>query len=153
MSKNLKLESKQYGLKNGLLYKYFEQQWFKLPNEIDAVPAKSGIASTIDVSRRNRNQGFIFQFDGYIKIPKTGAYRFYWRANALSKLIIGDNMLMESFGFSTVTKDYEIALEAGYHPIRVLHTNCWIPGQKLELWIEGPGIEKQIVTEKMLFHK
>jgi predicted alpha/beta superfamily hydrolase len=141
------------GLKSGLRYKYFEQQWFNLPNEIDAVPVKTGIASMIDVSRRKRNQGFLFQFDGYIHIPKSGAYCFYLRANARRKLFIGDKMLMVLSSAGNVTEtDSQIILEAGYHPIRVLYTNCWMQGQYLELWYKGEDIEKQIVSEKMLFY-
>lgn len=142
------------GLKSGLRYKYFEQQWFNLPDEIDAVPVETGVASTIDVSRRKRNQGFLFQFDGYIHIPKSGAYRFFLRANARRKLFIGDKMLMVLSSRGNVTEtDFQIVLEAGYHPIRVLYTNCWMQGQYLELWYKGEDIEKKIVSEKMLFHE
>lgn len=141
------------GLKSGLRYKYFEQQWFILPDEIDVVPVETGIASKIDVSRRKRNQGFLFQFDGFIHIPKSGAYCFYLRANARHKLFIGDKMLMEFSSAGNVTEtDSQIVLEAGYHRIRVLYTNCWMQGQYLELWYKGEDIEKQIVSEKMLFH-
>ena len=141
------------GLKKGLRYQYFEQQWPILPDEIDAVPVETGVASTIDVSRRKRNQGFLFQFDGYIRIPKSGAYRFFLLANANRKLFISEKMISALSTRGHITEsDYQIVLEAGYHPIRVLYANCWMPGQFLELWYQGEGIEKQIVSEEMLFH-
>lgn len=141
-------------LKKGIRYKYFEQQWFRLPDQIDAEPVEIGISQTINLNRRKKNQGFLFQFDGLLKIPVSGTYRFYMKTNATHKLLIGGKLIIDGHSSSNITEtSYQIVLKKGFHPIRVLYTNCWLQGQSLEFLYDGPGIKKQYVSERMLFHK
>jgi len=142
--------------KRGVTYEYFEKRlWFFNESiSLDSFePVKSGVSETIDLSSRNRDDGFIFRFKGFIDIAKQGVYRFYLYSNGVSQLFIGDDLLIHNGSFNSFEeKSYEIRLEAGKHPLTVHYTNPWLMGQVIEVSYEGPGIEKQEIPTEVLYH-
>lgn len=74
----------------GLNYKYYEGSWDNLPDFANLVPVATGISQNVDISVRTRNDEFGFLWEGYIKIPASGTYRFETYSDDGSKLYIGD---------------------------------------------------------------
>jgi|GEM_PF-690812 len=149
------------GLKRGLHYKYFEKQWYRIPDTISDEPKKEGIVQTFNLNFREKEHGFFFQFDGYIHIQKEGQYRFYLLSGMLSKLFIGNQLIVTNkcwksynhIAYNAEEGSYTIYLEAGYYPIKVQYTNAWYQGHEFKVSYAGPGIEKQEIPASILFYR
>ncbi|MCP4727664.1 MAG: hypothetical protein GY863_21675, partial [bacterium] len=142
------------GLQNGLEYKYFEKEWFILPDNIDLSPVKSGTVDHISLNNRERNTGYLFQFDGYLEISNGGVYRLYLESNGISKLFIQNRQVIENGQFNDFSEaSYDLELKKGKYRIRVLYTNPWVYGNRLKLSYKGPGIPKMEVSKDVLYHR
>ena len=63
---------------------------------------------------------FAIRYQGYINIPKDNNYVFRLRSDDGSRLFIGDQQIIDHDGWHGATKkDGEIALQEGWHPIRL----------------------------------
>lgn len=105
----------------GLYYRYYEGTFSTMPVFNNLLPVKSGTVSALDLSPRNRNDNFAFQFDGFIDVPTTDIYTFKVTSDDGARLYIGntlvvDNNALQSTAFS---KTGNIALNAGKHKIRI----------------------------------
>jgi hypothetical protein len=74
----------------GLSYKYYEGSWDVLPDFAPLPVIATGTTPNIDITKRLRNDEFGFLWEGYIKIPANGTYRFETYSDDGSKLYIGD---------------------------------------------------------------
>lgn len=147
-------EVKSEELKQGIAYEYFERRWYMLPDTINLVPVLSGISKKISISHRKKDEGFLFQFEGFINIVKSGSYRFYFFSAAEGKLFIDNQMLTEiSPSRRQEEKSCDVFLEKGYYPIKILYTNPWNPDNNFMISYEGPGITKQEIPSDKLFYK
>ncbi len=111
----------------GLQYKYYEGNWSVLPDFNTLTPFKTGTSKNIDISIRNREDQFAVLWQGYIKIPVTGTYKFETYSDDGSKLWLGtydasatplvnnDGLHGSQFNSGTVT------LQAGIYPISVAY--------------------------------
>ncbi len=61
---------------NGLTYYYYEGSWDALPNFSELPILEIGTTANFDIAPRNRNDQFGFVWQGHIRIPTTGNYRF-----------------------------------------------------------------------------
>ncbi|MFP4259899.1 MAG: PKD domain-containing protein [Opitutales bacterium] len=81
-------------------------------------PIKSGRVAHLDFYVSERDSMFVIRYEGYLKIPETGAYAFRLRTQNAARLFLSDAEVVGSrFPHSG---DYQelVALEAGYHPYR-----------------------------------
>jgi len=148
-------------LQAGIHYKYFEKSWWILPDSVTLEPKKQGVIKTFNISNRDKNEGFIFQFDGFLNISKEGSYRFYLLSTARSKMLLGNKMIIDdNFTKSWADPLYEkeeysygVYLTPGYYPTRVLYTNASHHGADFQISYEGPEIKKQEIPTNILFHK
>ncbi len=154
-------EKNIFNFKNGLNCKYYERRWYNLPDSISVEPTRIGICKTFEISSRTKEDGFLFQFDGYINITRAGLYRFYLKSTVSSKLFLSNEKIIEN-SFSKASNDplynveeysYGVDLEPGYYNIKALYTNAWHNGQEFKVSYDGPGINKQEINSKVLFHK
>lgn len=136
----------------GLKYAYIERQSFNRPERILEPPLRSGIVSSIDIGVRERDQFYLLQFEGFIKIPVSGKYRFTVFSNATT-LYIDDEVFTSDHGLLPTEKVQDMCLEAGYHAVRIV--SCILTEQvhELQLYWEGPGITKQVVPKTVFFYK
>ncbi|HBY99789.1 MAG TPA: hypothetical protein DEO84_00580, partial [candidate division Zixibacteria bacterium] len=136
----------------GLNAKYFEGHWDKLPNFDTLKVVKEFASNTIAIPDFARKEDFGLTFNGFINIPSDGLYEFYLSSDDGSSLYIGDSLVVDNYGLHG-TGDVlgEIALKAGYHPIKVLMFQAK-GDEGLELSVEGPGIEKTGIPANWLFH-
>ncbi|RYF66625.1 MAG: hypothetical protein EOO39_22705, partial [Cytophagaceae bacterium] len=85
---------------SGLDYSYYEGNWSALPNFTTLTPVKTGTVSTFDITPRNRDDQFSFNFKGYINVPTDGIYTFYTSSDDGSRLYIGTTMVVDNDGCS-----------------------------------------------------
>jgi hypothetical protein len=109
---------------NGLNYQYYEGQWTELPDFTTLTPVKTGIVANIDLSPRQREDNFAFIFKGYIDIQASGVYTFYTASGAVSRLHIGDSLVVNNSGGPDVTRQSGmIGLKKGKHLITITYAN------------------------------
>ena len=105
----------------GLYYRYYEGTFSTMPNFATLLPVKSGTTAAFDLSPRNRNDNFAFQFEGFIDVPANDIYTFKTTSDDGSRLYIGNTLVVDSNAVQSApySKTGNIALDAGKHKIRV----------------------------------
>lgn len=139
--------------KQGVLYKYYEGRWAKLPAFNDLTPVRTGVLSQIVIPENNPGENFAICYDGYIKIPSDGVYTFYLNSDDGSDLVIDDEVVVDNDGLHAPQEESgTIFLKAGFHRI---HVGFFQAGgrQALDVSIEGPKIKKQVIPKEMLFYE
>ena len=137
----------------GLLFKYYEGEWEKMPDFDSMRPVAAEVAAWIDFDLRKRDEHFGMRFDGYIKVSRDGVYRFHVTSDDGGLLWIGKELVVNNGGLHrAVEASGTAALAAGLHPIRLEYFE-FIGREALEVVYEGPGIQKQSIPPDVLFHK
>ena len=134
-------------------YAYYEGSWDKLPQFDKMQPAASGLTERIDLDPQKRHENYALTFDGLIRAPKTGTFTFFLRSDDGSRLWIDDVLVVDNDGaHGAAERSGTIALEDGYHKIRVAYFNK-SGGEELQLSWTVPGRSKEIVPASMLGHR
>ncbi len=84
---------------NGLEYRCYEgtlQDWTRLPSYDHLRPIKTGVIENFDINVRTRDEHVCIQFDGYLKVEKSGLYTFYSVSDDGSRLFIDKPTLQVS---------------------------------------------------------
>ena len=154
-------------LSQGLKYNYYEspathratyKQHWPLRRQMDRgdriEPKKTGTVESFNLSVSEQEEIFGLDFSGYIQVPESGTYTFYIQADDDAKLFIGDHQIFDRMGQSPATAydKASIVLEKGFHPVSLNYFQAYGP-KELTVMIEGPGVEKQTISEKNLYHK
>jgi len=138
--------------RRGLRFRYFERQNFQLPDRIEGTPKKSGLVPSIDLGIRDRSEIYMIEYDGYIKVPKSGRYRLTLRSTS-AKFFLDQDLVIACDGLAPQETARDLCLESGYHPLRMI-TDCLLePSHVLELFWEGPGIGRQIIPAQAFYHE
>ncbi|UCF34625.1 MAG: alpha-L-fucosidase [Phycisphaerales bacterium] len=141
---------KAEGLTQGIRYAYFEGEWDQLPDFDRLEPVKSGKTEYFDFSPRDRAEYFGFRYEGFIKVPVDGVYRFSTISDDGSRLYIGEDLVVDNDGLHGMREaEGRIALAAGAHPLTVTFFEK-TGGDGLEVFCAGPGMEKQPVPKEIL---
>jgi len=84
-------------------------------------PATMGAVKGFDVVQlAGRTDGFVVQLDGFLHAPTAGAYHFYLSSDDGSRLVLGEQLVVDNDGIHADTERHgEVVLEAGAHPIRI----------------------------------
>jgi len=136
---------------SGLDYKYYEGTWDLLPNFSSITVAEAGNVASFDLSVRNVNDYFGFEFIGYIDIPTEGNYTFYTTSDDGSKLYIGTTQVVNNDGLHGMQEaSGTIGLKSGKHAFKVTFFEKG-GGEGLEVRYAGPGISKQLVPNSALY--
>jgi len=141
------------GLRQGLRFKYLEQQIFILPDRLDGTPKKSGVVPMIDLNVRDRNQLYLMEYDGYLKVPKSGRYRFILKATTAKIFLDEDPVMRIDRRLAPQETARDMCLESGFHPIRIVTEMFLQPSHVLELYWEGPGIGRQVIPAQAFYHR
>jgi hexosaminidase len=135
----------------GLAFRYFEGD-FSSVSDMDRLSAK----------REGRIDGFAFppgtpetnfglMVSGFIKVPATAVYTFSLTSDDGSRLFLGDRLLADNDGrHGSIRKTAILALEAGYHPIRMGYFQSG-GGREFEILWSGPGFESQPLPASALW--
>lgn len=148
------------GIRNGITWKSYEGNWPWLPEFRELTPVATGETLNISPSLRSRDKDAGLSFQGYIKIPTTGAYTFETTSNSSTSLWIHDcNVIDNDLNF-VATKNSDtfrsggaysyVYLTAGYHPYRLYYRHQ-TGTASLQLKYSGPGITMQPVPATAFF--
>ncbi|KAF0139713.1 MAG: alfA5 [Stygiobacter sp.] len=138
---------------NGLKYKYFEGDWNELPDFDKMKPVAEGTVSNFSYSTRKTIDQFGFEYTGFIKVPQEAVYTFFTASDDGSRLFIDDQLVVDNDKLhGTQEKQGLIALEAGLHKIKVTFFEK-SGGDELKVYIKGGGLEKQQISNEILFHQ
>ena len=136
----------------GLRYKYFEGNFQRTADFLQAQPLETGVVPHFAIDSRKRETFFAFAFDGYIKIPKDGLYTFILQSNDGSRLLLDDRLLVNNDGLHPIIERVKrTALQAGFHKISVLYFQEGGTNFLKLLW-KGPGFERQEIPADVFYH-
>lgn len=136
----------------GLAWTCYEGMWSSVPDFERLPVAKSGIATTIDIAPRTRDEFVGLRFAGYVRVPQTGVYRFHLSSDDGSRLKIGDAIVVNNDGLhGSVEESGVVALAAGLQPITIEYFNR-TGGKELSVAWTGPDGERQPLPATALFH-
>lgn len=138
---------------NGIAYSYYEGDWDSLPDYSTLVPVKQGDLANMNFSPRKQVEHFGFMYEGYIRVPQDGVYKFFSASDDGSRLYIDDTSVVDNDGLHGMTeREGVIALSAGFHSLRVTFFEK-TGGDDLKVYIQGQGNSKQLIPDGMLFLK
>lgn len=140
---------------NGLFYTYYETG--SLSNltsfNFGQASAETGTVANFDISVRNRDDQFVFSFDGFIDITEAGTYTFYTASDDGSMLYIDGNLVVNNDGLHGVVEqsgNYTFA-NTGRYPIKVTFFENG-GGEYLQVQYDPPGAAgKQLIPNARLF--
>lgn len=136
---------------NGVDYSYYEGNWDLLPDFGTLTPVKTGNSSNFDLSAREQDDYFGFEFSGFIEIPADGDYTFYTSSDDGSKLYIGEEEIVNNDGLhGTQERSGSIGLKAGKHALRVVFFEN-TGGESLSVSWAGPGLSKATIPSNVLY--
>ncbi|MBN2414524.1 hypothetical protein JXO52_01710 [bacterium] len=147
-------------LRPGLCCSYYERQWFALPDSFSITPVKQHVVATVDCTLREREQGFLLEFSGFLRIPTTGNYIFFLKAGSRSRMHLDGREILsvsgqaanQTLGCDSEEDSYALPLEKGIHRVVIQYTNPWNQDNILELSWEGPGFARRAFGPADLFH-
>ena len=93
------------------------------------------------------------RWNGKIRIPRDGKYRFFLNSDDGSRLWINGNVVVDNGGrHGMEEKSGEVELKAGDHDLKADFFEDQHGGGCLFSW-SAPAIDKQIVPTEVLFHE
>ncbi|MCA9414381.1 MAG: hypothetical protein KC944_24425, partial [Candidatus Omnitrophica bacterium] len=116
-------------------------------------PVSEGVTESVSLDVSPVEMSYGLRFEGYFKAPETGLYCFTLISNDGTRLFIDNELLIDhDVRHMAIPMGNLIPLEQGFHPIVVEYFQS--AGRKhLEMFVEGPGLERQIAGPQLLWHK
>ena len=98
---------------------------------------------------RPENAGLLY--NGFIKIPRDGVWKFHVSSDAGCHLRIHESQVIDDdFNHDNSEASGGILLKAGLHPFRLYYRTTENPPMLKVQW-SGPGIEKHVIPDSALF--
>jgi uncharacterized protein (DUF1800 family) len=136
----------------GLAYRQYQGSWKVLPEFDELTPTTIGLSPEVGLAQATAEHKFGLRFDGYLRVPEDGFYRFHLTSDDGSKLWLGDRLLVDNDGRHGPGAGIGgIGLAAGLHPVRIEFFQDW-GGQILELELTLPDHSRAPVAATNLFH-
>jgi hypothetical protein len=136
----------------GLVYEYYQHEVSSLPDFATLTPTATGVATTVNLSARQRDDRFLFRFTGYVSVPETGVYDFFTSSDDGSRLYIGNALVVDNDGeHGDQKRTGRIYLAQGLHAVTVTYFQHW-GGYSLQAGYSGPGVSEQQFPASALFH-
>ena len=150
------------GLAGGLNFAYYQSasnialqtsgtNWSSMPNFSLLTPTLQGAVSGLDLTPRQRRDGYAFNYNGYINVPSNGLYTFTLNSCDGSILYVDGQPVVNNGGkHSPADLSGWVGLQAGYHVLNVQYFFDTQPFggyyyDSILLSYEGPGITKSVV--------
>ena len=106
----------------GVTYRYFEERVRSVADLEAATPVTRGVTDAVGLLGIERTEHFGIVFDGLVHVEMSGIYEFILRSDDGSRLWIGSELVVDHDGLhGTSERSGMVALERGYHPIRVAY--------------------------------
>ena len=143
------------GARPGLVASYYEQDgsWRRLPRFDSLTPVRSAVAARVGLAPAgSRRESFGLRFRGLILIPRTGVYGFHLASDDGSALLIDGQQVAENDGIhGVIERSGWVALRQGMHAFELTFFQG-DGGVGLRVSMDGPGMAKQEVPARLLFH-
>ena len=137
--------------KPGVAYTYYEGKCKRVAQIASCTKVKEGVMPNFSIEEAAVTDHFAYDFRTLIKIPEKGVYRFYTFSDDGSVLYIdGKEVVNNDGGHSARRAEGKIALEKGFHELRVLYFEDYM-GQELEIGFSGRDIPETPIPDCMLF--
>ena len=143
----------------GLLAKYYQGTWTKIPAFSTLTPVSSATVTTptfasttgtILTSGLSDNMGAVFT--GYLDVPYAGCYRFYLASDEGSRLYIDNILLIDNDNIHAIREyNSDIRMSAGIHSIRLEYFEGTGPAV-LKLEWAGPGFSRKNLDSQNLWY-
>ncbi len=140
---------------SGIEYKYYTGNWLSVPDFAKLTPVRDAVMPDIKLPDKTALQYFAVEYTGYVYVPETGVYTFYTSSDDGSRLWIGDSLVVDNDGPHGMTlKQGAIALEKGFHPIRVGYfQNQGSYGLSVEYKTPGAHSKPMPIPDSVLYFK
>lgn len=126
-----------------LKYAYYEGSWDRLPDFAKLTPAATGEAGGFDITVARRGNDYALVFEGFLRIPRDGNYRFHLTSDDGSRLVIDGKKVVDNDGVHPPsTAAGNIKLKMGTYPLLAAMFNAG-GGAELSIDIEGPTLGRQ----------
>lgn len=127
-------------------YAYYEGNWEKLPDFAGMKPKAKGESKGFELALARRQNDMAMRFEGYLKVPGDGDYKFHVTSDDGSKLLVDDKLVVDHDGIhAPSSKTGSVKLTKGTHKLVVGIFNGG-GGCELHVDIEGPGLGRQDVS-------
>lgn len=137
--------------KPGVAYTYYEGKCKRVDQIASCIKVKEGVMPNFSIKEAAVSDHFAYDFRTLIKIPEKGVYRFYTFSDDGSMLYIdGKEVVNNDGGHSARRAEGKIALEKGFHELRVLYFEDYM-GQEIEVGFSGRDIPETPLPDSMLF--
>lgn len=134
------LPARESGLR-GMRYAYYTGAWSALPDFRQLTPAREGVAEAFSLQPRDRDDGFAFVYEGFVRIEHSGRHVFFTASDDGSRLFIGDTLVVDNDGLHGVqARSGAIELTPGLHPFTVQYFER-DGGEALEVWHAPPAAD------------
>jgi hypothetical protein len=132
-------------------WNYFEGEFDAVPPLDQLTPIRSGKSHEISLDEiTHREDQFALSFQATLDLKQEGDYIFYTNSDDGSLLFINGQKVVDNDGSHSMTeKNGKINLSSGKHSLEVWYFDD-SDGQELQVYIQGPGIHKQIITAEFL---
>ncbi|MGB9987644.1 PA14 domain-containing protein [Salarchaeum japonicum] len=137
---------------NGVYYRYYEGDYGGggMPNFDAQTPQATGNVDTFDISPRERDNDFGFQYTAYIEVPESGTYTFSTSSDDGSRLYIDDQLVVNNDGeHPEQTVSGDISLSAGRHNITVTYFENQGEEVLTTSW-DGPSFTEEEIPSSVL---
>lgn len=127
-------------------YEFYEGTWNSMPN-FDALTAISdGYQDALFLPPVSRADNYGLRLSTSINLPTSGNYTFYVGSDDGSRLYIDNDLIVDNDGVHRlIVEENSVNLAAGNHSL-VLEYFENAGAARLFVDIEGPGIERQLIT-------
>lgn len=137
--------------KQGVQYTYYEGTFKHTSQMTKEQIVKQGVMKNISIREAAAEDHFGYEFRTWIKIPEKGVYRFYTYSDDGSRLLVDGQTVVDNDGsHSALRADGKVALEAGFHELRVLYFEDYM-GQALEVGISSRDMREETLPGHLLF--
>ena len=139
--------------KKGITAAYYEGIWTVVPAFDSLKLLKREVVSEISTAPAEQDEHFALLFEGFIRVPEDGIYKFYLTSDDGSLLWIDGKKIVDNNGTHGAREMAgEVPLQAGLHSFRVGYFQT-VTGLTLNVQWEGPSFEKKILAGDVLFHE
>ena len=129
----------------GIAFEYFTGYCISAEDIQKYSPESTGVMPVFSLAAIPDDREFAYRLKGYLKIPQTGIYTFYLKANDGSTFNLdGQRLLDYDTERGSLEKNASRMLEKGFHPIEV---NYFQMGGKKSLnlnWKKPNGAKEEI---------
>ena len=146
------LPAAQKKVKTGISVAYYEGIWTVVPAFDSLTPLSRKVVGRISTAPAGKDEHFALLFDGYLRVPEDGIYKFYVTSDDGSLLWIDGKKIVDNNGTHGAREmEGEVPLQAGLHRFRTGYFQT-VTGMELKVQWEGPSFGKRDLEGEVLWH-